>query len=92
MIFTKTGLNGNVRSDVPIPRSNRADYAINGDPLAGDREFESFSLQRGVLCEPDFPDVVIGFRALPRVTDNTSSQAASGPRAGSDAILTITIA
>ena len=48
MIFTKTGLNGNVRSDVPIPRSYRADYAINGEPLAGDREFESFSLQRRV--------------------------------------------
>ena len=52
MIFTKTGLNGNVRSDVPIPRSYRADYAINGEPLAGDREFESFSLQCRVHCEP----------------------------------------
>ena len=54
MIFTKTGLNGNVRSDVPIPRSYRADYAINGEPLAGDREFESFSLQRRVHVSRDF--------------------------------------
>src|SRR6266436_2810051 len=43
------------RRSAPPFLAFRCDLGVSYILLTGDRGFESFSLQRGVCCEPDFP-------------------------------------